>query len=352
MTSLHIGNHIINNNSKAFIVAEISANHLHNFDLTVNTIKAAKDSGADAIKVQTYTPDTLTIDVDNEYFTIKNGSPWDGNTYYNLYKEAHMPWDWQPKLQKIAEDLGLVFLSTPFDVTAVDFLEDLNIPAYKVASFEITDIPLIRYIASKGKPIILSTGIATLREIEEVVGVCRNAENDKIALLKGTTTSVHPAAISEANLRTITDMKSRFDVVIGLSDHTRGNSAAIAGVSLGARIIEKHFILDRNLGGPDSSFSIEPHEFSKMVQAIREAEKALGEVSYALTENAKDSRIYSRSLFIVRDIKKGEILTKDNIKSIRPHYGLHPRNLDSILGKKIKSDVLKGTPLSWDIIID
>jgi len=343
-----IQNKIIGENQPVFIIAELSANHIQNFDLAVKTIEAMKESGADAVKLQTYTPDTMTIDSDSEYFQIKQGTIWDGKTLYQLYKEAHTPWEWQSKLKKIAEDLGLIFFSTPFDKTAVEFLEDMDVPAYKVASFEITDIPLIEYIASKGKSVIISTGIATLSDIEEVVSACKKMGNNQIALLK--CTSAYPTPLEEVNLKTLPDLQEKFKTVIGLSDHTLGISVPVASVALGAKIIEKHFILDRKLDGPDSAFSLEPEEFKAMVNKIREVEKALGEVNYELSEKVNKSRQHSRSLFVVKDIKKGEKLTEENVRSIRPGFGLHPKHLKNILGKKAKKDTQRGTPLTWDLI--
>jgi len=335
--------------NKVFIIAELSANHNQNFDLAVKTIKAMKEAGADAVKLQTYTPNTITIDCDNEYFQIKEGL-WRGKTLYQLYQEAYTPWEWQPKLKKIAEDLGLICFSSAFDKTSVDFLEKMNVPAYKVASFEITDIPLIEYIASKGKPVIISTGIATLSDIEEAVNACKRMGNDQIALLK--CTSAYPAPIEDANLLTIPNMKETFGTIVGLSDHTLGSSVAIASVALGAKLVEKHFILDRNLGGPDSAFSMEPEEFKQMVKSIREVEKALGKVTYDLTEKQKKSRELSRSLFVVKDIKKGEVFTEDNVRSIRPGYGLHPKYYYEVLGKRVKYNIPKGTPLSFNDLTD
>ncbi len=331
-----------------FIIAELSANHNRKYDLAVETIRAAKDAGADAIKLQTYTADTITIDSDNEYFKIKQGTLWDGKTLHQLYQEAYTPWEWQPKLKEIAEDLGLICFSTPFDRTAVDFLEDMGVPAFKVASFEITDIPLIEYIASKGKPVIISTGIAALCDIEEAVNACRKTGNDQVALLK--CTSAYPAPPEEANLRTISNMAETFKTVVGLSDHTLGISTPIAAVALGAKILEKHFILDRKMGGPDAAFSLEPEEFKTMVSSIRETEKAMGEISYEITEKVKMSRVFCRSLFVVRDVISGEELTENNVRSIRPGFGLHPKYLHDITGKKFKKDTKKGTPLSWDLI--
>ncbi len=341
-----IRNRSVGDNHPVFIIAELSANHQQKFDLAVETIKAIKESGANAVKLQTYTPDTMTIDCDNEYFQIKQGTIWDGKTLYQLYKEAYTPWEWQPKLKEIAEDLGLICFSSPFDKTAVDFLEEMKVPAYKIASFEITDTPLIEYIASKGKPVIISTGIATLSDIKEAVDACKRMGNEQIALLK--CTSAYPAPLEEVNLRTIPDMTETFKTIVGLSDHTLGISAPIAAVALGAKIIEKHCILDRKLGGPDSVFSLEPEEFKAMVKAVREVEKALGVISYELTEKVKKSREFARSLFVVKDIKAGEVFTEENIRSIRPGFGLHPRYLKDIIGKKAKQDIQKGTALSWD----
>ena len=349
MNCITISNRKICPNESTFIIAELSANHLQNFDLAVDTIKAMKESGADAVKIQTYTPDTITIDSDNEYFQIKQDSLWDGKILYQLYQEAYTPYEWQPKLKKIAEELGLVFFSSPFDKTAVDFLEEMNVPAYKVASFEITDIPLIEYIASKGKPVIISTGIATLADIEEAVNACKKMGNEQIALLK--CTSAYPAPLEESNLRTIPNLADTFNTIVGLSDHTLGISAPIASVALGAKIIEKHFILDRNMGGPDAAFSMEPAEFRSMVDAVRDVEKALGTVNYDLTEKTKKSRDFSRSLFIVEDIKAGESFTEENVRSIRPGFGLHPRYYEQIIGKKAIIDIKRGTPLDWDFIL-
>lgn len=348
MNCIKISNRKISPYESTFIIAELSANHLHNFDLALDTIKAIKESGADAVKLQTYTPDTITIDSDNEYFQIKQDSLWDGKTLYQLYKEAYTPWEWQPELKKLAENIGLICFSSPFDKTAVDFLEDMYVPAYKVASFEITDIPLIEYVASKGKPVIISTGIASLGEIEEAMNACKRMGNNQIALLK--CTSEYPTPLEDVNLRTIPDMRERFGTVVGLSDHTMGTTVPIAAVALGANIIEKHFILDRKLGGPDSAFSLEPEEFKAMVKSVRESEKALGKVSYELTEKIKKSRELSRSLFVVEYIKAGETFTEINIKSIRPGFGLPPKYLQEILGKKAIKDIKKGTPLEWSLV--
>ena len=333
------------NYNKVFIIAELSANHNQDFDIALKTIKAAKDAGADAIKLQTYTADTITLDCDKEYFQVKQDTIWDGTTLYNLYQQAYTPWEWQPKLKEYAEKLGLICFSSPFDKSAVDYLEKLNVPAYKIASFEITDIPLIEYTASKGKPIIISTGIASLADIELAVNTCRRVGNNKIALLK--CTSSYPAPIEETNLLTIPHLRDTFNVIPGLSDHTMGHSVAVGAVALGAKIIEKHFILDRNMGGPDSAFSMEPSEFKQMLDAIRDVEKALGKVNYEITPKVEKSRVFARSLFIVKDVKAGEELTKENVRSIRPGYGLHPKHYKEILGKIFNKDIERGTPLDW-----
>lgn len=336
---------ILQESESVFIIAELSANHNQDFDIALKTIKAAKEAGADAIKLQTYTADTITLDSDKEYFQVKQDTIWDGTTLHKLYQQAYTPWDWQPKLKKYAEDLGLICFSSPFDKTAVDFLEEMDVPAYKIASFEITDIPLIEYTASKGKPIIISTGIASFADIEEAVNACRRVGNNQISLLK--CTSSYPAPIEEANLLTIPHLRDTFNVIPGLSDHTMGHSVAVGAVALGAKIVEKHFILDRNMGGPDSAFSMEPAEFKQMVIAIRDVEKALGKVNYEITPKVEKSRVFARSLFIVRDVKAGEELTVENVRSIRPGYGLHPKHYQEVLGKKFRKDFEKGTPLEW-----
>lgn len=345
---IKIKNKKIGKNFPIFIIAELSGNHLQKYDNAIKLIKIAKEAGVDAIKLQTYTPDTITIDCDNEYFQIKQGTLWDGQTLYQLYKKAYTPWEWQPKLKKIADEEGLIFFSSVFDKSSVDFLEEIDVPAYKIASFEITDIPLIEYAASKGKPIIMSTGIATLSDIEDAVNACKRMGNEQIALLK--CVSAYPTPLEDVNLRTIPNLANTFKTVVGLSDHTLGISAPIASVALGACIIEKHLTLDRSLGGPDAAFSLEPDEFKAMVKSVREVEKALGEVSYDLTEKMKKSREFSRSLFVVKDIKAGEIFTEENVRSIRPGYGLAPKYLEVILGKKAKNDIKKHTPLKWDSV--
>ncbi len=346
--NIKIGNFEISQNSPTFIVAELSANHKQDIQLAKDTIYAMKEAGADAVKLQTYTPDTITINCDNDYFKIKQGTLWDGKTFYQLYQEAFTPWEWHYQLKELAEKLGLIFFSTPFDKTAVDFLEELDVPTYKIASFEITDIPLIEYTASKGKPMIISTGIATLCDIQEAVEACKRVGNEQVILLK--CTSAYPAPLEEANLRTIPNLAETFDCIAGLSDHTLGISVPIAAVALGAKVIEKHFILSKDIDSPDKEFSLTPEEFKQMVKSVREVEKALGKVSYELTEKTKKSREFARSLFVVEDIKAGETFTEENVKSIRPGYGLHPKYLPQILGKKARKDIKKGTPLSWSLI--
>ena len=330
-----------------YIIAELSANHHQDFDQAVEMIAAAKEAGADAVKLQTYTPDTMTIDCDNEYFRIK-GTIWEGKNLYDLYGEAYTPWDWQAKLKEIAEDLGLDLFSTPFDASAVDFLEQMGVPAHKVASFEIVDLPLLRNIAKTGKPIIMSTGMATLAEIDEAVQTILDAGGTQLALLK--CTSAYPALPEEMNLRTIPHLAEAFDVPVGLSDHTLGIAVPVAAVALGACIVEKHFTLSRADGGPDSAFSLEPHEFEAMVEAVRVAEKALGVVHYGVSEAEAKSRVFRRSLFVVKDMKVGEEFTEENVRSIRPGYGLHTRHLNEILGQHASQDIRRGTQLSWSLI--
>jgi pseudaminic acid synthase len=349
MAKIKVGNKEISSNSpEVFIIAELSANHNQDYRIAEESIYAIKECGADAVKLQTYTPDTLTLNCNNEYFQIKQNTLWDGRTLYDLYGEAYTPWEWQPKLKELAESLGLECFSSPFDKSAVDFLEDLNVPAYKIASFEIQDIPLIEYVASKNKPVIISTGIAKLSDIEEAINACKRVGNEQIAILK--CTSAYPAPYGEINLRTIPDMVDKFNTIVGLSDHTMGVSVPIAAVALEAKIIEKHFILDRKIGGPDSKFSLEPQEFSEMIKFIREIQLALGKVDYSISELIKNNKIFARSLFIVQDIKKGELFNEENLRSIRPGYGLHPKYYYSIIGKKANNDIKRGTPLDWSLI--
>ncbi|MBM7580159.1 pseudaminic acid synthase [Jeotgalibacillus terrae] len=331
--------------NKTFIIAELSANHGNDINIAKETIKAAKEAGADAIKLQTYTADTITMECYNEYFKLDNGSVWDGRFLYDLYKEAHTPWEWHEELIKYANEIDIICFSSPFDKTAVDLLEDLDVPAYKVASFEITDIPLIEYIASKSKPVIISTGIATLRDIDDAVLACRKAGNDQIILLK--CTSAYPARIEDANLKTIQNLKETFDVEVGLSDHTLGLTVPIVSVAMGAKVIEKHFILDKSVGGPDASFSLDQNEFKQLVDSVRDAEKAIGKVDYELTEKKKKNRDFSRSLFVVEDIASGEELTEKNVRSIRPGYGLSPKYSKEIYSAVASHDIKRGTPLEW-----
>ena len=348
MTHIEIGARTIGEDYPVFVVAELSANHRQQFDEAVKLMEMAKEGGADAVKLQTYTPDTLTIQSDRPEFRISGGTPWDGKTLYDLYAEAYMPWEWQPKLKSLADDLGIELFSTPFDKTAVDFLEEMGVPAYKVASFEIVDIPLIEYIAGKGKPIIMSTGMATPAEIEEAVGAARGAGASQIALLK--CTSAYPAPPEEMNLRSIPHLAEASGVPVGLSDHTLGIAVPVAAVALGACIIEKHFTLSRSTSGPDSTFSLEPQEFKAMVEAIRTAEKALGEARHQVSEEEAKICVYRRSLFIVKDIKAGEVFTEENVRSIRPGHGLHPRHLKDVLDRQAARDIQRGTPLSSGLI--
>jgi N-acetylneuraminate synthase len=345
---IKIAGYDIGKDHGTYIIAELSANHNQDFHQAVQLIKAAKAAGADAIKLQTYTPDTITIDCDNDYFRIGRGTIWEGKTLYKLYQEAYTPWEWQPKLKQVANDLGMDLFSSPFDQTAVDFLEEMGVPAYKVASFELVDIPLIQYIAKTGKPIIMSTGMATLAEIDEAVTVAREAGCKEIALLK--CTSAYPGDPAEMNLNTIPHMAKAFDVPVGLSDHTLGIAVPVAAVALGACIVEKHFTLSRANPGPDSAFSLEPHEFKKMVEAIRITEKAAGKVQYKVSEHELASRVFRRSLFVIKALKAGEYFTSENIRAIRPGYGMHTRHLKDIIGRKAAVDISPGTPLSWELV--
>jgi len=338
---MKIGNFDLTN-TRTLIIAELSANHGHSIDIAKKTIKAAKKAGADAIKLQTYTADTLTLNCDKEDFIVKGGTLWDNKTYYELYQEAFTPWEWHEELFHIAREEGLICFSSPFDKTAVDFLEQFNPPAYKIASFEIRDIPLIEYAASKGKPMIISTGIATLEDIELAVKTCYNAGNNEIILLK--CTSSYPAPLEESNLLTIPDMKRRFGVEVGLSDHSLGIVAPLVAVTLGAQMIEKHFILDKSIKSPDAAFSLDEKEFAEMVKAVRQAEQALGCVNYNLTKTAIESLKFGRSLFVVQDIKAGELFTEENVRSIRPGFGMHPKQLKKILGTFAKRDLKRGEP--------
>ncbi|MFN8456752.1 MAG: pseudaminic acid synthase [Anaerolineae bacterium] len=348
-TFIEINGQKIGSDQSVYVIAELSANHHQDFEQAVQLIQAAGEAGANAVKLQTYTPDTLTINCNAEPFRVGKGTIWEGRNLYDLYSDAYTPWDWQPKLKEVATSLGLDLFSTPFDFTAVDFLEQMGVPVYKIASFEIVDLALIRRIAQTGKPIIMSTGMATLAEIDEAVRTIREAGGSQLALLK--CTSAYPAPPEEMNLRTIPHLTEAFQVPVGLSDHTLGIAVPVAAVALGACIIEKHFTLSRDLPGPDSPFSLEPHEFKTMVEAIRVTEQALGQVSYEITEREGASRVFRRSLFVVQDVKAGEVFTETNIRSIRPGYGLHTRYLPEILGRRAARDIERGTPLSWQEVV-
>ena len=337
---MKIGDYIIDGRSSVFIIAELSANHNGSLQIAKETIKAAKRSGADAIKLQTYTADSITIKSESEDFKIKSGTIWDGRYLYDLYRKAYTPWEWHEELFALAKKEGLVCFSSPFDPSAVEFLENLDSPAYKIASFEITDIPLIELVASKGKPVIISTGIAEQEDIELAIDACKRMGNNDIALLK--CTSSYPAPIEEANMIMVKDLAERYGVISGLSDHSMGNVVPIVATSFGARIIEKHFILDKSVGGPDASFSMDEKEFTEMVAAVRQAEKAVGEVDYSLTEKQKKGKFFSRSLYVVKNINKGDLVTNENVRSIRPGMGLHPRFYNELLGKKALVDLKKG----------
>ena len=336
------------NNDGTFIIAELSANHNGSLDVALETIRAAKKTGANAIKLQTYTADTLTLNCNKEDFLIKGGTLWDGKTLYELYEGAYTPWEWHEALFACAKEEGLLCFSSPFDTTAVDFLEQFEPFAYKIASFEITDHELIRYTASKGRPMIISTGIATFEEIQEAVAICKKEGNHEIVLLK--CTSAYPAPLEDANLMMIPDLAKTFNVIAGFSDHTLGITAPIAAVALGAKVIEKHFILDRSIGGPDAEFSLDVKAFTGMVQAVRDTEKLMGTVDYTMSEKKQKSRQFARSLYVAEDIQEGELLTEKNIRSVRPGYGLHPRHLKEVLGKKAAHSLTKGARLTWEMV--
>lgn len=345
---IKIGNHVISENSPVYIVAEMSANHNMDYSRACAIIDAAAEAGADAIKIQTYTADTITLDCDNEYFQINQGTLWDGTTLHKLYSTAYTPWEWQADLKEYAQEKGLDFFSSPFDLSSVDFLEGIDVPAYKVASFEINDIPFIRKIARTGKPIIISTGIAYMSDIDLAVRTCLEEGNDKVILLK--CTSAYPSPYEDMNLRTIPNLSQSFDCLAGLSDHSMGYSVDVAAVALGARVIEKHMTLKRADGGPDSDFSMEAEEFKEMCTQIRIAEKALGKVTYGLSDMQLAERDFGRSLFVVEDVRAGEELTEKNIRSIRPSFGMHTKHYEEVLGKKASRDIKKGTPLDWKYI--
>ena len=348
MREFQINDRPIGPGRPVYVVAEISANHNHDFEKAVNIVKAANEAGADAIKLQTYTADTITIDARQEHFRVGGGTLWDGKTLYDLYREAYTPWEWQPKLKRVANDLGMDLFASAFDATSVDFLDQIGVPAHKVTSFELVDIPLIQKMAATGKPLILSTGMATAEEIEEAVAAARKAGAKQIALLK--CTSSYPAKPEAMNLRTIPELMRRFEVPVGLSDHTMDVAAPVVAVALGACIIEKHLTLSRNTPGPDSAFSLEPAEFKAMVHAVRTAEKALGEVHFGLGASEEKSRAFRRSLFVTADVRQGEAFTDRNVRSIRPGHGLHTRHLPEVLGRRATRDIERGTPLSWELV--
>lgn len=344
---MQISHRIIAPGQPVYIIAELSANHHQDYQQAVALVHAAKKAGADAIKLQTYTPDTITIDSDKPYFQIE-GTIWAGRNLHDLYGEAYTPWDWQPRLKALANDLDMDLFSSPFDLTAVEFLQAMDVPAFKIASFELNDIPLIRAVARTGKPTIMSTGMATLSEIDEAVRAFRDAGGAELALLR--CTSAYPADPAEAKLTIIPHLAQTFGVPTGLSDHTLGLEIPIAATAVGARIIEKHFTLSRAIQGPDSKFSLEPDEFKAMVSAVRTTERALGRIEYGPVPSEQKSLIFRRSLFVVADIKAGEVFTPDNVRSIRPGHGLHTRHLGDVLGRRAARDVERGTPLTWDLL--
>lgn len=344
---IKIGKHIISESGPAYIVAEMSGNHNMSLDRAKEIIKAASLAGADAVKIQTYTPDTITIDCDDDIFKAQS-ELWEGMTLYKLYQTAYTPWEWQKELKEYAQELGLDFFSSPFDLTAIEFLEELDVPAYKVASFEINDIPFIRRIAETGKPIIISTGIAYLEDIDLAVRTCMEAGNENVILLK--CVSAYPAPFEEMNLRVIPNMAQTFECLTGLSDHSLGTETAVASIALGGKVIEKHLTLRRSDGGPDAAFSMEPEEFAQMVHQVRNVEKALGRVTYELNQKQMKNRLCARSLFVVGDIKQGEIFTEENVRSIRPNAGMHTKYYGSVLGQRARCDLKKGTPMDWKYI--
>lgn len=345
VSTISVGNRMIGEGHPAYIIAEMSANHAGSLERAKEIVHAAKEAGADCLKIQTYTPDTLTIDCDNSFFHIEKGT-WEGENLYGLYGKAYTPWEWQPLLKEEAEKIGIDFLSTPFDNTSVDFLEEMGILFYKIASFELVDLPFLSYVASKGKPIIMSTGMATLEEIEESVNTIYEAGNRQLALLK--CSSAYPADPAQMNLRTIPDMKERFGIPVGLSDHSMGAFSAATSVALGGCIIEKHFCLGRDIENPDASFSMTPEEFQQMVRDVRATEAAMGTASYGVSKQEESNACFRRSLFVVKDIAAGEKLTPDNIRSIRPAYGLKPKYYHDVLGKAAKHDLKRGTPLRFE----
>lgn len=347
---IKIGNHIVSRDAPVFCIGELSCNHLHNYELAMKTIDAMINAGVDCVKLQTVKPDKITLDCSTEDFIIRGGTLWDNRTLYSLYKETQTPWEWHKPIKDYVESRGVEFLSSPFDKSAVDFLEELNVPAYKIASFEITDIPLIDYVASKQKPVIISTGIAHEEDIRLAVQTCRKAGNNQVILLK--CTSEYPTSWEDVNLNMLPQISMDFDCMVGVSDHTLGDIVPCMSVALGARVVEKHFILDRSLGGPDSAFSMEPHEFKSMIDRLRISEKILGKASYILSEKNEGSRRFMRSLYVGCDMKRGDVITEDNVVSVRPGFGLHPKYLKQIIGKRVNADLQKGTRFSLDFIIE
>lgn len=347
MATIKINGRNVGDGQPAYIIAEMSANHAGSLERAKEIIHAAKESGADCVKIQTYTPDTLTIDCHKKWFQVENGT-WEGENLYGLYGKAYTPWEWQPELKAVADQVGIDFLSTPFDDTAVDFLEEMGISFYKIASFEMVDLPLLRYVASKGKPIIMSTGMATLAEMQEAVDTVYAAGNRQLALLK--CSSAYPADPADMHLKTIADMKKQFDLPIGLSDHSMGSLSAMTAVALGASIVEKHFCISREIENPDASFSMTPTEFQSMVRDIRQTEAALGKPMYGASTQEKNSLVFRRSVFVIKDVKKGEPFTEENIRIIRPGYGLHPREFSHVLGKESTCDLERGTPLTAECV--
>ncbi|MEX1189850.1 MAG: pseudaminic acid synthase [Bacteroidia bacterium] len=347
MNEITIGSRKLGLGCPSFIIGELSGNHNGDYDLAVKTVHAMHAAGVDCLKLQTAKPHSITIDSRKPDFLIKGGTLWDDKSLFELYSEVHTPWEWHEPLQKLAHSLGMEFFSSPFDHEAVEFLEEMNVPAYKIASFEITDIPLIEHAASKGKPMIMSTGIAREADIQEAVDACRRMGNEQIIILK--CTSSYPTPLEEVNLNSIALLRERFNVQVGLSDHTLGYIVPIGAVALGATLIEKHFILDRSIGGADAAFSMEPAEFAEMISTIRDIEKAMGKATMELSEKSLKNRDFSRSLYVVDDIAEGEILNNKNIRSIRPGYGMAPKHLNEIIGRKAKLNIEKGTPLSPEL---
>ena len=342
------GEHMINENSPAFCIGELSCNHLQNHDLAMKTIDAMIESGVDCVKMQIFDIDKMTLDCTKPDFVISGGTLWDNRTFYSLYKETFTPWEWFGPIIEYVESKGVEFLASVFDIPSVDYMEKLGAKAYKIASFEITDIPLIRYVASKQKPIIISTGIAYDEDIRLAVETCYNVGNENVILLK--CTSEYPALLEDVNLRQMVKIGSDYDCIVGISDHTLGNLVATGAVTLGGKVVEKHFILNRDLGGPDAEFSMEPSEFREMISRIRDVEKILGSSTPKMSEKNKNSRNFCRSLYVANDLKEGDVITTTNVMSVRPGFGLHPKYLDQILGKRVNRDIEKGSRFSMELI--